>query len=84
MAESIGLYPLPEQFPVAAVGVLMAGARGESRDFLQMGQAAWELLGFGIYLTRGRVVAGEAGLPAPLVELLVRLMARLLERLLAG
>lgn len=84
MAEGVGLYPLPEQFPVTAVGVLMAGARGESRDCFQMTQAAWEVLGFGIFLTRGRAVAGEAGLPAPLVELLVRLVARLLERLLVG
>ena len=77
MTELEALYPLPERFPAAAAGVVLAFPRGGSRDLAELAHAMWEIAGFAIRLTRDRPVAG-AGLPEPLVDLLVRLLLRLL------
>lgn len=76
MTELETLYPLPERFPAAAAGVLVAFTRGGERDPVGLAHALWECVGFALHLWRARAAAGA--LPEPLVELLVRLLLRLL------
>ena len=76
MTELDTLYPLPERFPAAAAGVLVAFTRGRGGDPAELAHALWECAGFALHLWHARAATGA--LPEPLMELLVRLLLRLL------
>ena len=52
--QSLGneLYPLPAEFPVAAVTRLLAVARGAERDPRTIAHALWHLAGYGLAMSK--------------------------------
>lgn len=54
------LYPLPAEFPSAAVARLLAVARGGEKDPRVIAHALWHLAGYGLYLTGEAQRKGDA------------------------
>jgi len=46
------LYPLPEEFPAAAVSRLLAVVRGSERDPKVIAHAVWHLAGYALAVTK--------------------------------
>jgi len=46
------LYPLPEEFPAAAVARLLAVVRGAERDPRVIAHAVWHLAGYTLAVTK--------------------------------